>query len=789
MKVKEKLVPFLTTSCCLALLNFSVWAQTSIYIAPHGSDSNSGTKEKPLKNLAAAISRISSAPSGPVHLILREGTYYLPKTIRITPAVLQEHAVKIMSAENEKVVISGAAPLSGNWTPDSQGKWKTFIGKSKKVDQLFCEGRSLPMARFPNLDSSARFFKGTSADALQPERIKTWTNPAGGYIHALHQAEWGDLHFRILGKTGIDSLKMEGGWQNNRPSPMHQQHRFVENIWEELDAPGEWYYDPKSGFLYIIPPVGVNLSSTRFSISRLDELFHIEGTAQKHVKNLTITGLTLTGTNRTFMHNREPLLRSDWTINRGAALYMEGTEDIRIERNEFTDLGGHAIFFSRYNRRGQAVSNHIHNIGGNGIAFVGDPGAVRSPLFRYEQTQTLEEMDFTPGPKSVHYPAECKVEDNLIHDIGTIEKQVAGVQISMSMDIWVQSNTIYNVPRAGINIGDGCWGGHIISKNDVFNTVLETGDHGAFNSWGRDRYWLPSIEAVDSLVEKHPLLPYLDIIKPITISNNRFHCAHGWDIDLDDGSSRYRIFNNICLNGGLKLREGFDRVVSNNFIINNTFHPHVWYATSKDVFTRNIVTTAYAPIRVRNWGLRVDSNFFIHPQGLQEARKLHTDAHSTSGDPLFIKPQEGNYGLLQNSPVFALGIQSIDQNQFGVRSAELKRLALQPPVLPVLLLQQETSTGTMTWLGASVKNIETLGEQSASGATDRNGVLLVEVPTGSQAASNKLEAGDIILAINGQAVNNLTDLFTAMQQNSWQGQVELKLLHHQQILQRRIQLK
>ncbi len=95
----------------------------------------------------------------------------------------------------------------------------------------------------------------------------------------------------------------------------------------------------------------------------------------------------------------------------------------------------------------------------------------------------------------------------------------------------------------------------------------------------------------------------------------------------------------------------------------------------------------------------------------------------------------------------------------------------------------------MTWLGASVKNIETLGEQSASGATDRNGVLLVEVPAGSQAASNHLEAGDIILAINGQAVKNLKDLFTAMQQNSWQGQLDLKLLHHQQMRQRRIQLK
>ena len=36
--------------------------------------------------------------------------------------------------------------------------------------------------------------------------------------------------------------------------------------------------------------------------------------------------------------------------------------------------------------------------------------------------------------------------------------------------------------RAGINVSEGTWGGHRIVYNDVFNTVLETGDHGAFNS-------------------------------------------------------------------------------------------------------------------------------------------------------------------------------------------------------------------------------------------------------------------------------------------------------------------
>ena len=77
-------------------------------------------------------------------------------------------------------------------------------------------------------------------------------------------------------------------------------------------------------------------------------------------------------------------------------------------------------------------------------------------------------------------------------ELGYVEKQSAGVQLSMCQGITVSHNTIYDVPRAGINISEGTWGGHIIGYNDVFNTVKESGDHGSFNSWGRDRYWHPN---------------------------------------------------------------------------------------------------------------------------------------------------------------------------------------------------------------------------------------------------------------------------------------------------------
>jgi len=88
------------------------------------------------------------------------------------------------------------------------------------------------------------------------------------------------------------------------------------------------------------------------------------------------------------------------------------------------------------------------------------------------------------------------------------------------------------------------------------------------------------------------------------LRNNRWRCDHGWDIDLDDGSTNYEITNNLCLNGGLKLREGFYRLAENNIMVNNSFHPHVWYGNSEDVFRRNIVFGPYRPSGWASPGVR-----------------------------------------------------------------------------------------------------------------------------------------------------------------------------------------
>ena len=155
----------------------------------------------------------------------------------------------------------------------------------------------------------------------------------------------------------------------------------------------------------------------------------------------------------------------------------------------------------------------IADAGANAILMAGDAGAVRSPLFGYESVHEEGPRDTAPGPAAADYPADCRVEGNLLCRNGRGEKQSAGVSLTACEEIEIVHNTIWDVPRAGINLCDGTWGGHVIEKNAVFHTVRETQDHGAFNSWGRDRYWDYRYDRMEETLRRNPDMPLLDAVK------------------------------------------------------------------------------------------------------------------------------------------------------------------------------------------------------------------------------------------------------------------------------------
>lgn len=557
------------------------------------------------------------------------------------------------AAPGAKVELSGARALPAlRWEATTAGVWRARLAIAP-FQRLWLGDEAQVRARYPNYDPAVLPYGGVAADATSPERVARWANPAGGVLHALHGSRWGDVHVPILGKNSKGNLRYGPEVGNNRAAPPSVKERFVENIREELDAPHEWYYDAAYGYLYYKPKGSAPPPADGFRAGTAEELIRVVGTPQAPVHDVKIAGLAFRATEPTFLKTTEPLLRLDWMFHRGGAVLIADAERVTVEDGDFEDLGGNAIVVSGHARGIAIRRNLIARIGASAIAFVGKPDAVRSPLFEYSQSQPLEKIDWTPGPKTEDYPADSIAQDNLIHDIGLIEKQSAGVQIAMSARITVDHNSIYRVPRAGINVGDGTWGGHQVTNNDVFDTVRESGDHGAYNSWGRDRYWHPDRPEMDRRTMADRSLVKLDAVETIVLRNNRFQCDHGWDVDLDDGSSNYLIEGNLMLSGGLKLREGFDRVARNNILLNNSFHPHVWFDNGADLFERNIVMAAYQPIRIKFWGKSVDHNLFPSASDLKLAQVSSTDAHSLAGDPQFVAPEKGDYSVRPTSPDFA----------------------------------------------------------------------------------------------------------------------------------------
>ena len=80
---------------------------------------------------------------------------------------------------------------------------------------------------------------------------------------------------------------------------------------------GEWFYQAESSTLYYYPMPDEDAETAVFETPILKHLIEFRGSEQQPVTHITIQGIELTQTLRTFMDKYEPLLRSDWMVYRG----------------------------------------------------------------------------------------------------------------------------------------------------------------------------------------------------------------------------------------------------------------------------------------------------------------------------------------------------------------------------------------------------------------------------------------------------------------------------------------
>jgi hypothetical protein len=685
-----------------------------IYVATTGNDKAAGTQKAPFKSLARAQEavRTRNASGKPVTLWLRGGTYFLTAPLVFGPedSGTAKAPVTWAAYPNEKVIISGGVKLNPTWSDYSGGIKVATIGTGYVFDMLFLDGdKLLTLARYPNYDPDKVPLQGC-ADIS--DRVAKWSNPEGGFIRALHRAEWGGESFRIKGKSGT-TLDLEWVGDNNRGDRMNPKEQVAENIFEELDAPGEWFYDKKEGKLYVFPPTDTDLSKSYLVGGTQEELIRVVGKPGTNVTHLGFRGFHFTHTHRTlFTRPYEGLSQGDWCIVRAGAMYLQDAENIEIRDCTFTNIGGNGIFMSGHNENNVVTGCDFVHVGATAVAVVGLPNSTR--YYCNWKNDKQFPTDLTPGPASENYPKNITISYCYMFDNGMFEKQTSAVQISISQGVTVSHCTAHHGPRAGINIEDGTFGGHVIEYNDVFDQIRETGDHGPFNSWGRDRWWR-RMSGEDA--RKYA---QLDNWQPTTIRNNRFHMepvelpqmsgtsdgatqdggkgpakdneAPGQErkllfgVDLDDGSTNYRVYNNLLINCSVKSQHGFDHTITNNIIINSRPVFHQWNLPDmRKVVANNIIvfkTPYYCRTRdfFPNTG-KIDNNLFWNSgkpvkllidsgaggeiSAAETWKKLALDQHSVTADPQFVNTVKGDYTVRPGSPALAVGFKNFPMDQFG----------------------------------------------------------------------------------------------------------------------------
>lgn len=413
------------------------------------------------------------------------------------------------------------------------------------------------------------------------ERIKRWGDPRGAIIHVSHTQGWSWHMFnvsRVKKNCCYATLEFASGgsqggrnWQckdsegqlsdcDGDDKKLFGGDWYIEGILEELDEPGEFFFDKETKLLFFYPEKtkssiqeeGINVKKgNQFDLLRikrrrklsickdcqvvpdliatkLQTLIRLNGTSERPVKGVRLLGLGFRDAAKTYMEQWSAPSGGDWALHRGGAVHIEGAENVTISDCKFNRLDGNAIMLAGYCRHAHIRRSEFSWIGNGAIATWGD----------------TEGYDATAGTQ----PRFSLIEQNVMSNLGLYQKQSSGWGQSKACQNIIRSNVMFNLPRAAINFNDGLGGGNLVDRNVIFNTCRESGDHGPINSWDR----MPFLTNANGFGPSFQPLP-THTTQNLILAN--YGASQGFD--NDDGSSYYATHGNVFYSAdGFKMDYG-----------------------------------------------------------------------------------------------------------------------------------------------------------------------------------------------------------------------------------------
>jgi hypothetical protein len=494
-------------------------AGAQIYVAPNGDDASRGNEDSPVRTLTRArdiVRTRNQQMAADITVFLAPGVYRLtePLTFDSRDSGTNGHSVIYTSnVAGEYPVISGGVPVTGWTLADRARKLWTAPAPAGLVNtrQLYVDGvrahrtrgrLPAPAAMVHWRNPSDIEYVFTGGNSIWSERevgLGAWTEPrcpvASITETAVTMAQpcWDNSTKRIMLPNGARTANLVG------PASVGKQPAYIENAYELLGTPGQFYFDRAARRFYYVPRPGEDLRTADVEAPLVETLLAGNGAA-----NLAFTSLrfeyagwlgpstpegfseiqanyTLTGPNGWSQQGLCGLVPNGqcpygaWTQEPGNVSFQRGS-GLVFRNDAFLHLGAAGLALGEGTQDSTVEGNVFTDISGNGIEL----GGVSNPQ--------------APDAQATRNDI---VRENYIHNIGAEYRGGIAIVVGYAQNTEVTHNRIDQVPYAAISMGWGGWPDkiqkpgqanysrhNIVAGNRIFDFMLVLADGGGIYTQG-----------------------------------------------------------------------------------------------------------------------------------------------------------------------------------------------------------------------------------------------------------------------------------------------------------------
>jgi len=516
----------LSAECCFGVTNY--------FVATNGNDD---TGDGSIGTPWATLDKARTVVQGNTDCIvnIRVGTYYLTSTFTLDADDSGADGLKNIwqAYEDEVVYIKGSKTIA-------YGDFSVYSGSILTADvtaysisdpcQVFFNGTRCRRARVPNFNAANPYssmfplypasdtsgdgdnFKYTAGD-VSPA---TWTNVTD--IEVDMHGGWWNIWKQVASiNSETRTVTLQSALKSTIITGPPNRYYF-NNVFEELDAAGEWYLD---GIDFYIWPLDTWDAGDVVTIDYTEDLISLDGVDFVTLESLNIGEC------------------------KGEAITLHDAEDVDVNGCTITNCEEMGVSITD-GYRCKVRNSAINNTGHWGVYVTNDIS------YRKNLTSCAHE-----------------ISGNTIHNTGWFRKgSTAGaINIWRAVGVTASHNEIYNEPRIGIRVSEG--NDNVIEYNYIHEVNRESCDSGGI--YALSTFW----QQLGNVIQYN----YIYDVGGYGWDGDSFETNYqGYAIYLDDFASGYTIYKNIIRpfgDAGILLHGGRHNTITENYISDYITNPAV----------------------------------------------------------------------------------------------------------------------------------------------------------------------------------------------------------------------